>query len=165
MDIGHPEKTHISTMQISLDIDTTRYTIRAYAPGTVTITVPKGQELQSPQAIPAIGPEAARTRQEILTRSAIIAPDGSYLAGPVYDEETILYGEIDLEKVILGKQALDVGGHYGRPDVVRLVFDPTPHPPLVTAPLIAPDGVARAGERPASRPATRKASTRRPSSA
>ena len=97
--------------------------------------------------------------------SAIIDPQGNYVAGPVYDEETILYGEIDLEKVILGKQALDVGGHYGRPDVVRLVFDPTPHPPLVTAPLIAPDGVARAGERPASRPATRKASTRRPSSA
>ncbi len=65
--------------------------------------------------------------------SAIIAPDGSYVAGPVYDDETILYGEIDLSKVALGKQALDVAGHYSRPDVVRLLFDQTPHDLLVEA--------------------------------
>ncbi len=27
--------------------------------------------------------------------SAILAPDGSYLAGPLYDEEGILYAELD----------------------------------------------------------------------
>lgn len=97
--------------------------------------------------------------------SAIIAPDGSYLAGPVYDQETILYGEIDLAKAALAKQSLDVAGHYGRPDVVRLLFDPAPHSPLVTAPLVPPDGAAAtleptAEERPAPRRTGEKAKRR-----
>ena len=63
--------------------------------------------------------------------SAIIAPDGSYVAKPVYDEETILYGEIDLAQVAAGKRLVDVAGHYSRPDVVRLLFDPSSHSPVV----------------------------------
>jgi len=31
--------------------------------------------------------------------SAIIAPDGRYLAGPVFDEETILYATLDLQEI------------------------------------------------------------------
>ena len=65
--------------------------------------------------------------------SAIIAPDGSYVAGPVYGEETIVYGEIDLRRVAAAKREIDVAGHYSRPDVVRLLFDETPHSPLVAA--------------------------------
>ena len=63
--------------------------------------------------------------------SAIIAPDGSYVAEPVYNEETIIYGDIDLRKVALAKREVDVAGHYSRPDVVRLLFDDSPHDPLV----------------------------------
>ncbi len=63
--------------------------------------------------------------------SAIIAPDGSYVAEPVYDDETIIYGDIDLRKVALAKREVDVAGHYSRPDVVRLLFDESPHEPLV----------------------------------
>ncbi len=88
--------------------------------------------------------------------SAIIAPDGTYVAGPVYDDETIIYGEIDLTKVALGKQSLDVAGHYSRPDVVRLLFDQSPHRPLVTA-----DGAAEELKRPSNRrPAARRATKR-----
>ena len=65
--------------------------------------------------------------------SAIIGPDGSYVAGPSYDEETVLYGEVDLAKVALAKNQVDVAGHYSRPDVVRLLFDQSPHTPLVAA--------------------------------
>jgi aliphatic nitrilase len=63
--------------------------------------------------------------------SAIIAPDGSYVAEPVYNEETIVYGDIDLRRVALAKREIDVAGHYSRPDVVRLLFDDSPHEPLV----------------------------------
>lgn len=63
--------------------------------------------------------------------SAIIAPDSAYIAGPVYDEETIVYGELDLTQVALAKRLVDVAGHYGRPDVVRPLFDQSPHSPLV----------------------------------
>lgn len=49
--------------------------------------------------------------------SAIIAPDGEYLAGPVYDEETILTAELDLAHIMREQMTLDVTGHYARPDV------------------------------------------------
>jgi len=49
--------------------------------------------------------------------SVIIAPDGRVIAGPLYNEEGILYAVIDLEEVVRGKYELDVAGHYNRPDV------------------------------------------------
>ncbi len=55
--------------------------------------------------------------------SAIIGPNGVYLAGPVYDTEEILYAEIDLELAIREKHSRDVAGHYARPDVLQLVVN------------------------------------------
>jgi nitrilase len=52
--------------------------------------------------------------------SAIIAPDGSILAGPVFDEEVILEAEIDLAAIARGHLDMDAVGHYGRPDVFEL---------------------------------------------
>ncbi|NVO85497.1 carbon-nitrogen hydrolase family protein [Hymenobacter terrestris] len=49
--------------------------------------------------------------------SAIIGPDGTILAGPVFDEEIILTAEIDLTRIREEQMALDVTGHYARPDV------------------------------------------------
>ncbi len=64
-------------------------------------------------------PELAGQPDRLLLRggSAIIGPDGRYLAGPVYDEETILTAELDLEEIDREKMTLDVSGHYFRPDV------------------------------------------------
>lgn len=49
--------------------------------------------------------------------SAIIAPNGKILAGPLEAEEGILYAEIDLEEIIKSKRMFDVVGHYARTDV------------------------------------------------
>jgi nitrilase len=57
--------------------------------------------------------------------SAILAPDGSYLAGPVYGEETILYAELDPVRLLAERQRFDPVGHYHRPDVLRLGVSPT----------------------------------------
>ena len=51
--------------------------------------------------------------------SAILAPDGSYLAGPLYDEEGILYAELDPAMLLAERQRFDPVGHYSRPDVLR----------------------------------------------
>ena len=52
--------------------------------------------------------------------SAILGPDGSYLAGPLWDEEGILYAELDPQLLYEERQRFDPAGHYHRPDVFRL---------------------------------------------
>ncbi len=58
--------------------------------------------------------------------SAILGPEGSYLAGPLWDEEGILYAELDPQRLDEERQRFDPAGHYHRPDVLRLdVVTPT----------------------------------------
>jgi nitrilase len=52
--------------------------------------------------------------------SAILAPDGSYLAGPLYDKEGVLYAELNPTLLRAERQRFDPAGHYHRPDVLRL---------------------------------------------
>jgi len=52
--------------------------------------------------------------------SAILAPEGSYLAGPLYDEEGILYADLDPQRLAEERQRFDAAGHYHRPDVLSL---------------------------------------------
>jgi aliphatic nitrilase len=60
--------------------------------------------------------------------TAIIGPNGEYLAGPVYDREEILYAEIDLEVALREKHSRDVAGHYARPDVLQLIVNASRKP-------------------------------------
>jgi len=52
--------------------------------------------------------------------SAILAPDGTYLAGPLWDEEGILYADLDPQMLYEERQRFDAAGHYHRPDVLSL---------------------------------------------
>jgi nitrilase len=56
--------------------------------------------------------------------SAILGPDGAYLAGPLYGEEGILYAELDPQRLIEERQRFDPAGHYHRPDVLTLSVKP-----------------------------------------
>jgi nitrilase len=60
--------------------------------------------------------------QDVIGRggSAILGPDGAYLAGPLYDQEGILYAELDPARLFEERQRFDPAGHYHRPDVLRL---------------------------------------------
>lgn len=49
--------------------------------------------------------------------SCIIDPRGEIIAGPVINEETILYAEGSLDLVRSAKSACDIAGHYSRPDI------------------------------------------------
>ncbi len=56
--------------------------------------------------------------------SAIIAPDGALLAGPVFDEETIVTAELDLARITEEHLTLDTTGHYARPDIFEVKIKP-----------------------------------------
>ncbi|MEM7799365.1 MAG: carbon-nitrogen hydrolase family protein [Chloroflexota bacterium] len=61
----------------------------------------------------------------------IYGPDGSPLMEPLPEtEEGILYADVDLGMIALAKAAADPAGHYSRPDVTRLLFNPTPSNPV-----------------------------------
>lgn len=64
----------------------------------------------------------------IVTRggSCIVSPLGEVIAGPVYDEETILTADLDVADTIRAKFDLDVVGHYARPDVFQLAVNEKP---------------------------------------
>ena len=70
--------------------------------------------------------DALERAPEVLCRggSAIVAPNGQYLAEPLYGREGILTAELDLGLVTEGRQLLDVAGHYSRPDALRLATNP-----------------------------------------
>ena len=56
--------------------------------------------------------------------SAVLGPDGGYLAGPLYDEEGVLYAELDPARLFEERQRFDAAGHYHRPDVLKLTVTP-----------------------------------------
>ena len=60
--------------------------------------------------------------QDVIGRggSAILGPDGAYLAGPLWDEEGILYAELAPARLDEERQRFDPVGHYHRPDVLGL---------------------------------------------
>ena len=74
------------------------------------------------------GVEELADQAEMMCRggSAIISPLGDVLAGPLYNQEGILYADLDLADVARGKLDFDVVGHYARPDVFQLIVNEQP---------------------------------------
>lgn len=63
--------------------------------------------------------------------SVVITPGGQIVAGPMREEEGILLCDIDLQKTAIAKRALDVTGHYSRPDIFQLHVNTKPQSPVV----------------------------------
>jgi predicted amidohydrolase len=64
--------------------------------------------------------------------SAVIAPDATYVVEPIFGREELLVTEIELDRIAEEKLTLDVGGHYGRPDLFDLRVRRSPLPPFHT---------------------------------
>jgi nitrilase len=58
--------------------------------------------------------------------SVVIAPGGDIVAGPLRKEEDILFAEVDSARAATAKRALDVVGHYSRPDIFTLHVNTRP---------------------------------------
>jgi nitrilase len=79
------------------------------------------------------GLEDLDDQPEVVCRggSAIVSPLGEVLAGPLYDQEGTLFAELDLAEVVQARFDLDTVGHYARPDVLQLIINERPAPPVV----------------------------------
>jgi predicted amidohydrolase len=70
-----------------------------------------------------VHPDNASNAWALRGGSAIIAPNGMYVAGPVYEERCTLVADLDLSAVREESMSLDVAGHYSRPDVFTVRVD------------------------------------------
>ena len=62
--------------------------------------------------------------------NVIMPPLGEVLVGPMYDQEGILYAELDLDEIVRARLDFDVVGHYARPDVFQLLVNEQTRPPV-----------------------------------
>jgi nitrilase len=62
--------------------------------------------------------------------TCVFAPDGTIVADSVAGEETIVFADLDLGRIPEEQAALDVVGHYNRPDVFTLTIDERPREPV-----------------------------------
>jgi nitrilase len=78
--------------------------------------------------------EELDAQPEVMCRggSAIVSPLGDVLAGPLYDQEGILYAELDRDELVRSKVDFDVVGHYARPDVFQLAVNLRPRTSITT---------------------------------
>jgi len=79
-----------------------------------------------------VGIEDLAGQPEIMCRggSVIYSPLGKLVAGPLFDQEGILYADLHLEEVVQAKFDFDAVGHYARPDVFQLTVDERPKDPV-----------------------------------
>lgn len=52
--------------------------------------------------------------------SVVVAPGGEIVAGPLHEQEGILYADLDLDRVAISRRSFAVAGHYARPDIFTL---------------------------------------------
>ncbi|MBI1299448.1 nitrilase [bacterium] len=79
-----------------------------------------------PADLPGVEELADQPEEMCRGGSVIVSPLGKVLAGPLYDQEGILYAELDMAEVAQSKFDFDVTGHYARPDVFQLVVNEQP---------------------------------------
>ena len=76
-----------------------------------------------PADLPTLSELAAQPDVMCRGGSVIVSPLGEVIAGPLYDQEGILYADLDMGEIVRGKLDFDVTGHYARPDVFHFAVN------------------------------------------
>jgi nitrilase len=64
--------------------------------------------------------------------TAIISPEGRHLVPPLTTGEGILVADLDMGLIVKRKRMMDSVGHYARPELLSLLLDNRPAPPMRT---------------------------------
>jgi aliphatic nitrilase len=62
--------------------------------------------------------------------TAIVTPEGKHLVEPLVDGEGTIVADLDFALIDKRKRMMDSVGHYARPELLHLVMDARPKPPL-----------------------------------
>jgi amidase/nitrilase len=117
--------------------------VREYAFETQTFVVSSGLYLP-PEQIPDDFPYKAQSHcQWAVGGSCIVNPFGMYLVEPVFNQETIIYAELDMDDRIVAKNVFDCMGHYTRWDVVSLNVEEQAYSPVTPAERLPSRGKLR----------------------
>jgi hypothetical protein len=74
----------------------------------------------------------------------VVGPSGEYVAGPVYDQETIVYGDVDLTENDKNSHSINLAGIYSRWDLINLNVQQGQYEPVVS--MEAPEQVLPVSE-------------------
>jgi nitrilase len=66
--------------------------------------------------------------------SVVVAPNGKIIAGPLRDQQGVLYAELDPELIASARRTLDTVGHYARPDLFQLQVSTSKVEPVIYRP-------------------------------
>ena len=67
--------------------------------------------------------------------TAIISPEGSHVVPPLTQGEGLLVADLDMGLITKRKRMMDSVGHYARPELLKLLLDDRPAPPMQTIPV------------------------------
>lgn len=78
------------------------------------------------------------SQPEVMCRggSVIVSPLGEVITGPLYNQEGVLYADLEMDEIIRAKVDFDVVGHYARPDVFQLQINENPNLPVIKKPAV-----------------------------
>jgi nitrilase len=94
--------------------------------------------------------------------SAVVGPDGAFIAGPLHERQEILYAEVDPAQYAGSRWMFDAAGHYARPDVFQLTVRRASQPMIHESSVDTAPRTGRSARRPVSPSTGRRGAGRRP---